>query len=107
MNWIESHQLGWNPWQAQKSAQDMYERIFTMKFLPIRSWFVGYGNTNYRRKRGCRQRLNNCPFVSTKTLKDDYSNHFVFLWMLTVCWVLVLDLIQRCGEIVVKGRSER
>ena len=32
MNWIESHQLGWNPWQAQKSAQDMYERIFTMKF---------------------------------------------------------------------------
>ena len=21
MNWIESHQLGWNPWQAQKSAQ--------------------------------------------------------------------------------------
>ena len=34
MNWIESHQLGWNPWQAQKSAQDMYERIFTMKFLP-------------------------------------------------------------------------
>ena len=19
--WIESHQLGWNPWQAQKSAQ--------------------------------------------------------------------------------------
>ena len=21
MNWIESHQLGWNPWQAQRSAQ--------------------------------------------------------------------------------------
>ena len=21
-NWIDSHQLGWNPWQAQKSAQD-------------------------------------------------------------------------------------
>ena len=32
--WIESHQLGWNAWQAQASAQDMYERIFTMKFLP-------------------------------------------------------------------------
>ena len=32
--WIESHELGWNAWQAQKSAQDMYERIFTMKFLP-------------------------------------------------------------------------
>ena len=34
MNWIESHQLGWNPWQAQKSAQEMYDRIFNMKFLP-------------------------------------------------------------------------
>ena len=32
--WIDSHQLGWNPWQAQRSAQDMYERIFNMKFLP-------------------------------------------------------------------------
>ena len=34
MNHIESHQLGWNPWQAQKSAKDMYERIYNMKFLP-------------------------------------------------------------------------
>ena len=29
-NWIDSHQLGWNPWQAQNSAQEMYERIFNM-----------------------------------------------------------------------------
>ena len=33
MNWIESHQLGWNPWQAQRSAQEMYDRIFYMKFF--------------------------------------------------------------------------
>ena len=26
--------LGWNAWQAQKSAQEMYDRIFNMKFLP-------------------------------------------------------------------------
>ncbi len=39
-NWIESHQLGWNAWQAQKSAQDMYERIF-----------VGNGDSHHRRKR--------------------------------------------------------
>jgi len=48
--WIEQHQLGWNPWkvlpagcfathsefiaQAQKSAQEMFKRIFEMKFLP-------------------------------------------------------------------------
>lgn len=33
-HWIEQHQLGWNAWKAQKSAQEMYDRIFTMKFLP-------------------------------------------------------------------------
>ena len=32
--WINSHQLGWNAWQAQRSAQEMYDRIFNMKFLP-------------------------------------------------------------------------
>ena len=32
MKWIESHQLGWNPWRAQKSAQEMFDRIFNMKF---------------------------------------------------------------------------
>ena len=31
---IESLSLGWNAWQAQKSAQEMYDRIFNMKFLP-------------------------------------------------------------------------
>lgn len=33
-NWIEQHQLGWNPRTAQLSAQEMYKRIFYMKFLP-------------------------------------------------------------------------
>ena len=32
--WIEHHQLGWNAWQAQRSAKEMYDRIFNMKFLP-------------------------------------------------------------------------
>ena len=46
MNHIDGHQLGWNPWQAQKSAQEMYDRIFNMKFLPPGRGFMGYGNTN-------------------------------------------------------------
>lgn len=33
-NWIEQHQLGWSSWKAQKSAQEMFKRIFEMKFLP-------------------------------------------------------------------------
>ena len=77
-NWIESHQLGWNAWQAQKSAQDMYERIFTMKFLPPGRglWAMGTAITE---ERGLYAALNNCAFVSTKTLKEDYSKPFCFL----------------------------
>lgn len=33
-NWIESRGLGWDSYKAQKSAQEMYDRIFNMKFLP-------------------------------------------------------------------------
>lgn len=44
--WIETHELGtssssshrhttgWNTDKAQRSAQEMYDRIFNMKFLP-------------------------------------------------------------------------
>ena len=31
---IDSYGLGWNSWKAQASAQEMYERMFSMKFLP-------------------------------------------------------------------------
>ena len=68
MNHIESHQLGWNPWQAQKSAQEMYDRIFHMKFLPPGRglWAMG---TTITEEKGLYAALNNCAFVSTETLK--------------------------------------
>ena len=31
---IDANGLGWNAWKAQHSAQEMYDRIFNMKFLP-------------------------------------------------------------------------
>ena len=34
MNHINNNQLGWNEEQGQRSAQEMYDLIFTMKFLP-------------------------------------------------------------------------
>ena len=32
--WIDHYSLEWNSWKAQASAQEMYDRIFNMKFLP-------------------------------------------------------------------------
>ena len=70
MNWINHHQLGWNPWQAQRSAQEMYDRIFYMKFLPPGRglWAMG---TSITEEKGLYAALNNCAFVSTSTIKDD------------------------------------
>ena len=102
MNHIDSHQLGWNPWQAQKSAQDMYERIFNMKFLPPGRglWAMGTAITE---EKGLYAALNNCAFVSTKTLKDDYSKPFCFLMDASMLGVGVGFDTKGAGEILVKG----
>ena len=101
-NWIDSHELGWNPWQAQKSAQDMYERIFTMKFLPPGRglWAMGTAVTE---EKGLYAALNNCAFVSTGTIKEDYSKPFCFLMDASMLGVGVGFDTKGAGEIVVKG----
>ena len=102
MNWIESHQLGCNPWQAQKSAQDMYDRIFNMKFLPPGRglWAMGTAITE---EKGLYAALNNCAFVSTETIKEDYSKPFCFLMDASMLGVGVGFDTKGAGEIVVKG----
>ena len=101
-NWIDSHQLGWNPWQAQRSAQEMYERIFNMKFLPPGRglWAMG---TPITEEKGLYAALNNCAFVSTGTIKDDYSIPFCFLMDASMLGVGVGFDVKGAGEIIVKG----
>ena len=101
-NWIDSHQLGWNPWQAQRSAQEMYERIFTMKFLPPGRglWAMGSPITEERRLYAA---LNNCAFVSTKTIKEDYAKPFTFLMDASMLGVGVGFDTKGAGEIIIKG----
>ncbi len=100
--WIDSHQLGWNPWQAQKSAQEMYDRIFNMKFLPPGRglWAMG---TPITEEKGLYAALNNCAFVSTKTIKDDYSKPFCFLMDASMLGVGVGFDTKGAGEILIKG----
>ena len=101
-NHIESLSLGWNAWQAQKSAQEMYDRIFNMKFLPPGRglWAMG---TSVTEEKGLYAALNNCAFVSTKTLKEDYAKPFCFLMDASMLGVGVGFDTKGAGEIVVKG----
>ena len=101
-NHIDSHQLGWNAWQAQKSEQEMYDRIFNMKFLPPGSglWAMG---TPITEEKNLYAALNNCAFVSTKTLKEDYAKPFCFLMDASMLGVGVGFDTKGAGEIIIKG----
>jgi adenosylcobalamin-dependent ribonucleoside-triphosphate reductase len=101
-NHIESYQLGWNAWQAQRSAQEMYDRMFYMKFLPPGRglWAMGTAITE---EKNLYAALNNCAFVSTVTLKEDYSKPFTFLMDASMLGVGVGFDTKGAGEIVVKG----
>jgi adenosylcobalamin-dependent ribonucleoside-triphosphate reductase len=102
---IDSHSLGWNPWKAQHSAQEMYDRIFTMKFLPPGRglWAMG---TPLTEERGLFAALNNCAFVSTENIKDDLAAPFTFLMDASMLGVGVGFDTLGAGKLIVKGPSE-
>ncbi|MBT3740220.1 MAG: fused protease/ribonucleoside-triphosphate reductase [Flavobacteriales bacterium] len=64
---ILSNELGWNDSKAQRSAQEMYDRMFTMKFLPPGRMLWAMG-TPIIHERKVGQALFNCAFVSTKNI---------------------------------------
>jgi adenosylcobalamin-dependent ribonucleoside-triphosphate reductase len=76
--WVRSHHLPWKPGKAQRSAQEMYDRMFWMKFLPPGRglWAMGSELTE---SRGMFAALLNCGFVSTRDLAKDPTEPFTFL----------------------------
>lgn len=76
--WVKGNSLEWIEAKAQKSARDMYQRMFEMKFLPPGRglWAMGSEITE---KRGLFCALNNCAFTSTENIKNDLDKPFRFL----------------------------
>ena len=99
---IDHGSLGWKAWQAQRSAQEMFDRIFNMKFLPPGRglWSMG---TSLTEEKGLYAALNNCAFVSTKHLKDDLSKPFTFLMDASMVGVGVGFDTEGAESFVVKG----
>ena len=64
---IHSNELGWNNKKAQRSAQEMYDRIFKMKFLPPGRMLWALGTPIIHQKK-IGQALFNCAFVSTEEM---------------------------------------
>ena len=73
-----------------------------MKFLPPGRglWAMG---TPITEEKNLYAALNNCAFVSTKTLKEDYSKPFCFLMDASMLGVGVGFDTKGAGEIIIKG----
>jgi len=99
---IDSHGLGWNAWKAQHTAQEMYDRIFNMKFLPPGRglWAMG---TPITEEKGLFAALNNCAFVSTENIVHEFSNPFCFLMDASMLGVGVGFDTKGEGSIILKG----
>ena len=104
--WIESHRLGWNARKAQTSAQEMYRRIFDMKFLPPGRglWAMGSPITEERRLYAA---LNNCAFVSTEEMKEEPAKPFTFLMDASMLGVGVGFDTKGAGTVMVKGPNTK
>jgi len=84
---ILDNELGWNDHKAQHSAQEMYDRMFKMKFLPPGRmlWTLG---TALIHKKKIGQALFNCAFVSTDDLGKSLEESMKpFLFMMDMSMV--------------------
>jgi adenosylcobalamin-dependent ribonucleoside-triphosphate reductase len=78
---ILNNELGWNNRKAQQSAQEMFDRIFRMKFLPPGRMLWALGTPIIHEKK-VGQALFNCAFVSTENLGkslDEAIKPFLFM----------------------------
>lgn len=99
--WITQNHLYWNQRKAQRSAQDMYERIWSMKFLPPGRglWAMGSPLTM---ERGLYAALWNCAFVSTDNLREDLTEPFTFLMDASMLGIGVGFDTKGAGQVIIQ-----
>lgn len=99
---VRGMNIEWNDNQAQTSAQEMYTRMFNMKFLPPGRglWCMGTAVTETRKIHAA---LMNCAFVSTANLDVDKHQPFCFLMDASMLGVGVGFDTKGSGKLKVKG----
>lgn len=102
---IKGQKLTWNPWKAQGSAQEMFDRMFTFKWLPPGRglWAMG---TELTESRGMYAALQNCGFVSTQNIREEGSKPFAFLMDASMLGIGVGFDVRGEGCITVQGPAE-
>lgn len=110
---ILNNELGWNNKKAQRSAQEMYDRIFHMKFLPPGRMLWALGTPIIHEKK-VGQALFNCAFVSTEKIGDSLDEAikpFAFMMDMSMVGVGVGFDVDGANKIEIskpgKGSSEQ
>jgi adenosylcobalamin-dependent ribonucleoside-triphosphate reductase len=83
---IMKYNLGWSDRKAQRSAEEMYDRMFHMKFLPPGRGLWAMGSPLVM-ERGVFAALNNCSFVSTENITEDLTKPFEFMMEMSMVGV--------------------
>lgn len=94
---ILNQDLGWNDLKAQESAQEMFTRIFTFKFLPPGRGLWAIGTPII--EKGLGAAANNCGFVSTKDIGKDFAKPFCFMMDMSMLGVGVGFDVKGAGKL--------
>ena len=100
------HNLPWSDTKAQRSAQEMFTRMWAFKWLPPGRGLWVMGTDIIEHKGGAA--LNNCAFVSTQNLYWNFADPFCFLMDMSMLGVgvggdtLGADTIALCKPMVDK-----
>ena len=92
--------LPWNDPKAQRSAQDMFQRMWDFKFTPPGRglWMMG---TQALEEKGAACLLN-CAFVSTENLHDDFAGPFCYLMDMSMLGVGVGGDTRGAGKVKIQ-----
>jgi len=94
---ILKNDLGWNEEKAQKSAQEMYERMFTFKFLPPGRGLWACGTPII--EKGLGAALNNCGYCSTENIDKDFTKPFTFMMDMSMLGVGIGFDVKGAGKV--------
>ncbi len=96
----ESLKLPWSESKAQRSAQEMYRRMWEFKFLPPGRGLWSMGTIALDKVGGAC--LNNCAFVSTEGLNNDnFADPFCFLMDMSMLGVGVGADTKGAGNVTI------
>lgn len=103
---IEDYNLGWNQMKAQKSAQEMYDRIYNFKMLPAgRSlWAMG---TPLIMQKGLTEALYNCSFISTNDIHENPGKPFANAMDFLMCGIGVGADVAGANKIKVREPGKK